>query len=234
MKTTRYGLVGNGLLANHLKKFLDLEGIEYLHWSRKENQENPWEILKECRIVLIVIKDSNIENFISQNPKLKEKTLVHFSGSITVDGTYGFHPLMTFGEDLYSLESYREIPFIGCETIEKFREIFPELKNCYYTIDKSQKELYHALCVIGGNFTTILWQKVIDGFTDDLKLPKKVLNPYLNQVCTNIMTDHVNALTGPIKRGDKLTIKKNISALKDRSWKRVYKMFNSIYKGRKR
>ncbi len=230
MKKISYGLVGNGLLATHLTHYFSMEKIPYISWIRKEDSISPAEKMKDCQVILLPISDDSIESFVTNNPKLKDKILVHFSGALSINGVLGFHPLMTFSKNLYSLEKYRSIPFIGVTECEEFSQIFPGLKNEFYIIDRDKKALYHALCVLGGNFSTMLWQKVINQFESELNLPKEVLNPYIDQVCYNIKENPDSALTGPVKRQDINTIKKNIKALNGNLWKKIYKLFNRVYK----
>lgn len=230
MKKISYGLVGNGLLATHLAHYFSMEKIPYIRWSRNKDSASPIEKMINCQVILLPISDDSIESFITNNPGLKNKILVHFSGTMSINGVNSFHPLMTFSKTLYSLEIYRSIPFIGERGSIKFSEIFPSLNNNYYLIDRDKKDLYHALCVLGGNFSTMLWQRVINQFESELNLPKEVLNPYIDQVCYNIKENHNHALTGPVKRQDVNTIRKNIKALNGNLWKKIYKLFNRVYK----
>lgn len=228
MKEQNYGLVGSGLLANHFLRLFQLENIQLTVWNRRDDTLLPEEKLSECDIILLAISDGAIEEF-SSSHKFKKSTLIHFSGALEIKGVTGFHPLMTFSQELYTLDKYRKIPFVGTEDITIFREIFPWLRNSYFQIPVDKKPLYHALCVIGGNFTTILWQKVIKDFKEELNIPEHILNPYIDQICHNIKEDYKTALTGPVKRQDKLTIRKNIKALQSRLWKRIYRLFNRVY-----
>lgn len=224
MKKQNYGIVGNGAMARHFTNYLDLEEINYIRWKRGETLDK----LRECEIIFLLISDDSIENFVSKNPTIQSKTLVHFSGALSITGTIGFHPLMTFGKELYSIDEYRSIPFIGIESTLQFYKIFPNLNNKYYKIEKSQKAYYHALCVISGNFSSIIWNKVFKSFKEDLALPEDVLIPYLKRNFSNIINNPTNSLTGPIKRQDKITMNKNMKNLNS-LWNKIYKLFNKVY-----
>lgn len=213
-------------MATHFCNYLKLEGCSHTQWSRRSN--NPLSILDDCRTLVILIKDSAIEEFIAANPQLKSKKLIHFSGALEIEHIEGFHPLMTFSKELYTLEEYREIPFIGTTQESYFRDSLPFLKNPYYKINRENKALYHSLCVIGGNFSSILWQKVFMDFQKRLNLPKEVLYPYLERVIKNITESSENSLTGPIKRDDRRTIQKNIQSLSN-PWRKIYKLFRKAY-----
>lgn len=224
MKTT-YGIIGDGRMASHMIRYLCGENIPWIRWSRKHDSLPPQEKLAQVKRVLLLISDDAILPFYKDNPWLKEKECVHFSGALHTDEIPGMHPLMTFTEELYSLETYREIPFI-CEERLSFQKFFPDLQNRTFHINARDKGLYHALCVLGGNFTVMLWQKVFKEFEERLNLPREVLTPYFRQIFTNTERDSQSALTGPVLRNDRTTIKKNIDALEDEAWKNIYRAFD--------
>lgn len=226
-----YGIVGNGNMARHFMKYLSLEKITFVYWSRNISISPIDETLKDCNTIILLISDNAIESFINKNLWLKGKTIVHFSGALHIDGVFSYHPLMTFSTKLYSLNEYREIPFIGEKNQPSFSSIFPLLKNRYYTIKPGDKPLYHALCVVSGNFTNIIWQKTFSDFESKLNIPRAVLFPYLEKSFNNIKESPFSSLTGPIKRDDRVTIKKNIKALKPSVWKKIYRLFIKAYKG---
>ena len=224
MCNINYAIVGAGKMARHMDNYFNFLGVKHLNWKRGQDIS----ILRDADIVLILISDDSIGNFIKLNPILKEKKLIHFSGALELPGVTGYHPLMTFGDKLYTLDEYQKIPFIGTSNTISFKESFPFLVNNYYKIPQEKKALYHGLCVLGGNFTTILWQKVIKDFEENLAIPREVLFPYMEKIISNIKLDSQNALTGPIKRQNKTTIKKNIKTL-GTLWGKIYKLFNRAY-----
>lgn len=217
-------------MANHLKHYLSMENIPYYSWSRSEDSCAPYSKLKDCQYIIILISDDKIVDFLQKNPDLKKLKLVHFSGSLTTKAASGIHPLMTFSDQLYSLDEYRNIPFIGEKGKTTLKDVIPGLKNPYYEISPDLKSSYHALCVISGNFTNILWHKTMKDFEDKLSLPKEILSAYLNRTMLNIRSNPFESLTGPLKRGDKLTMKRNIKALKSPVWRKIYRLFNKAYK----
>lgn len=229
MNKTTYGIIGDGLIAQHFSHYLTMLNTPFIQWSRKKDSLSPDKKLAKCNTILMLISDDSIEEFIEKNSNLTKKNLIHFSGSLSIEKAIGFHPLMTFSKDLYTLEAYKTIPFIGSKEQREFTKYFPDLKNRYYVINESQKPLYHALCVLSGNLTTLLWQKTVSDFESKLDLPSEVLEPYLTQVFKNIKSDPQKALTGPIKRGDKKTMKSNRRALKSKTWSSIYRLFNRAY-----
>jgi predicted short-subunit dehydrogenase-like oxidoreductase (DUF2520 family) len=221
-----YTIIGNGRTARHMKFYLQSQNIRVHSWNRKENTSQELQkYLNACDTVLILIKDSEIKKFVDEHPELSSKTLVHFSGSLVIPGIVGLHPLMTFSEKLYSLDFYKKIPFISEIGNETFQDIFPQLANPSAEIETSMKPLYHSLCVMGGNFTTLLWTKLFESFKEKFDFKPDLLFPYLEKISENLKEDYKTALTGPIVRKDVSTMKSNLSALENDSFADIYKSF---------
>ena len=227
MKNPTYGLVGRGRVATHMARYLDLEGLPYVVWHRAT--PSPVQAAMErADIVLLAIGDDALESFIEDQSELSDRPLVHFSGSFVLGGAHGLHPLMTFGPELYELETYRSIPFIEERGGLGFREVFPGLRNPSWAIDPEDKPLYHALCVLSGNFTTLLWSKAFREFEERLGLPREVLQPYLTRTCRNTFAAGGDALTGPLSRGDAETIERDLRALEGDGFADIFRAFISI------
>ena len=228
MKTSPYGIVGRGRVAGHLAHWFSLEDLPYVLWFR-DSPESPEHTLSTCKTIILAVNDDALETFIAVHPELRSKKMIHLSGSRTVSGVPGFHPLMTFGPELYSLDEYREIPFVTEAGGPAFTEVFPTLPNPNRELDSTKKALYHALCVISGNFTTLLWNKAFDGFEKSLGLPRDMLQPYLARIAANLASHPEGALTGPLIRGDKGTVTANLNALGDDPWQDVYRAFAALF-----
>jgi len=222
-----YGLVGRGRVATHLAHYLDLENRPFVCWHRGSSARVE-DVLGACDVILLAINDDAIESFARHRFGCDDRALVHFSGSRVVDGVHSCHPLMTFGPELYDLGTYRSMAFITERGGASFAELFPGLANPSWEIDPEQKPLYHALCVLGGNFSTMLWSKVISEFSERLGLPAEALGPYMNQVCRNVLRSGGAALTGPLQRGDTGTIRCDMEALRGDAFAEVYRAFVRI------
>ncbi len=223
-----YLIVGNGKVSRHFQFYFQSLNIPFSVWTRGSSESFD-KIAQQIEKILVLIKDDEIERFISENKKgsLKNKIFIHFSGILTSSTAESVHPLMTFGENLYDPETYSKITFITEAGRKSFREIFPELPNFSFQISKEQKALYHAYCVMSGNFTTILWQSFFD-YLKGLNIPKESAYLYLNKITENILTSG-NPLTGPLERRDIKTITKHIEALEDQPIKNIYLSFIEFY-----
>ena len=228
MNEPTYGLIGRGRVATHMARYLELEALPFVTWHRAMPSP-PEAALASAETILLAISDNAIRPFLENHVELSRRPIVHFSGSLVVDGAHGLHPLMTFGPELYDLETYRSIPFIEERGGLTFRELFPRLSNLSWTLDPDDKTLYHALCVLAGNFTTLLWSKAFEDFERRLGLPREALLPFLDQTCRNTSTTGRMALTGPLARSDMETVTRDLQALEGDPYARVYRAFTEIF-----
>jgi hypothetical protein len=139
----------------------------------------------------------------------------------------GFHPLMTFGQALYEGSVYQNLHFVGTSSETTFRQTFPNFANSYSTISADQKALYHSLCVLGGNGTTLLWSLIENEF-EKLGLPRTALAPYLQQVCQNQLQGQPGRWTGPWYRQDNKTIEAHHKALLNTPLQNLYKELEKL------
>ena len=228
----RYMIIGDGRMATHFCYYLTQMGVPHSQYSRRQCPD----FFNDQKIV-VLLSDAGITEFIEKyyTPYLKNKIIIHFSGQLYFNepNIYGAHPLMTFGQDLYDVEFYTKINFIMENTKNKlyFTDLFPELPNTSYPIPPELKAYYHALCVLSGNFTCIVWQKFFHELQNRFGIPREAGFLYLKQITQNILTNPDAALTGPLSRGDHKTIEKNIEALEKENdkFKLIYEEFVKLY-----
>lgn len=215
-------------MASHMTRYFELLGMPLRRWSRSLQQSDGIDVgsaLEACGRVLLLVSDAAIEPVVADNPALSEKMLIHFSGSLSTPVAQGMHPLCTFGTELYDLETYRQVPFVCERGKYTFEAIFPHLPNPTFTIDAGDKPLYHALAVLAGNFTYVLWTKLFSDFESRLGLPREAAIPYLRTIASNLSGGRADALTGPLTRGDSETVAANLAALQGDPFQDVYRAF---------
>ena len=226
-----YLIIGNGKLAKHLLHYFSLLGVNSNHYYYKSPVKDLDQKLKTTTHVLVLIKDDAIDSFIREYllEKCLNKIIIHCSGSLKSKYAYSAHPLMTFGDTLYNLETYKSIPFV-CELgAPKFGELIPNLPNEAYYIDGDNKAYYHALISVANNFTTILWQAVKRRTKNELDMDFNLLLPIMQQTFNNMSQDIDNSLTGALKRNDQLTIDKHLTALNGDQLSNLYQEFVNFY-----
>lgn len=228
-----YGIVGNGRVARHLIHYFAQQGLEIRRWSRRPSPTDTHdagsgqipveEALGSCPVVLVLIRDDAIEPFL-KSVDLSGRTLIHASGSVSTPFATSMHPLYTFGPELYPTAVYPRIPFVCDDDGPEFASVFPALRNPTWRIAPGDRLRYHAACVLGGNFTTLLWARAMQMFRE-VGLPAEAALPYLERTCANVAEHGSEALTGPLVRGDRRTILSNLAALEGDPWAAVYRAF---------
>lgn len=226
----QYLLIGNGRVARHFKYYLQQQGLSVLTWHRGESRNCLDDHLISATHILLLISDKAIETFIETHLlRAKEHYIIHCSGNLLTPLAYGAHPLMTFNHALYPLSIYQSIPFILDQDTPKMSKLLPGLPNPAFRIAKKDKAKYHAVCVLGGNLSCMLWQKLCQTFEQEFGLPADIVMPYLKQQMENFLVAPRQALTGPFVRNDWQTIRDNLSALVDDPFLVVYKSFLTCY-----
>lgn len=229
-----YLVVGKGRVARHMSRYFDLESLPFTRWSRQETMDAFHAKARSASHILLLISDAAIEPFHLEHlntPFYQDKTIVHFSGSLVSSHIPGAHPLMTFPDELYPLETYRKIPFIleGADhgPWPTLADLLPGLGNPVGWLPPEKKTLYHALCVLSGNFSVLLWEKMFNAFENELGLTRDLAHPYLKQIADNLVSarPEQSVLTGPLVRDDKATIDKHLETLANDPFAGVYRAF---------
>jgi predicted short-subunit dehydrogenase-like oxidoreductase (DUF2520 family) len=227
---TMYLIIGFGRMAKHFCHYLSLLHIPYLQWSRNNQSEQALQtLIRQATHIILLISDSQIEDFAKKVNIQDHQILVHFSGQLSLENIYSAHPLSTFTHELYNAENYLQIPFILEENSKTLSEILPGIPNCSYHIPRALKAYYHAICVLSANFSCILWQKFFHELENTLSLPSSVGLPYFQQTMQNLVKNPQGALTGPLARKDQKTIQANLQALENDKFQEVYQSFVKIF-----
>lgn len=226
-----YLIIGNGRVATHFHHYLSLLNLCFSTWHRRQPITELNQKLSHATHVLLLITDNAIESFVKKYRNKNNLIWIHFSGALVSDDIYGAHPLMTFNQHHYSIEAYQKISFVIDQDAPAFQTLLPGFPNQHVYLHKNKKEKYHALCVLSANFSCLLWQKLLSDFQDEFHFPADIAHPFLLQQAQNLLTDFRSALTGPLIRGDKTTIEKNLQALKGDAFQAVYQAFVNCYKG---
>ncbi len=221
----RYLVIGNGRVAHHFCRYFSLLNLSYQQWHRAQPVAELQEQLQAATHVLILISDSAIESFIQEHLAASSAVKIHFSGALVSSLAYGAHPLMTFNTGLYTLEKYQAIPFVVDQSAPEFNQLLPGLPNAHVRIAPEQKAKYHAMCVLAGNFSCLLWQKFFSTLEAEFHFPAGTGHAYLRQQMENLITDYPSAFTGPLARGDVATIRKNLAALTADPFQSIYQSF---------
>lgn len=233
-----YLFISNGRLSLHLQHYFSSLNISFTVWQRNDGDEKLATALQTATHVLILLADDAIASFTATRllplcNRRDKPLLIHCSGKLVLDYVIGAHPLMTFTtvqnhNDFYSQEIYESMAFV-IDGDSSFAELFPRLPNPHVKIAKKDRPKYHAMCVLGANFSCLLWQKVFSTFEKEFGFSKEIAYPYLQQQMQNLMQRPEIALTGPLVRNDVKTIASHLDALTHDPFKKIYEAFVTTY-----
>lgn len=243
-KPTSYLIIGSGRVARHLQHYFFLLKEHQLNSEKKSSNETSktWTLdtwdraqdplalarkIEAADNILLAISDDALENFYHKNIDGLDKICVHFSGAKQIPNTIAAHPLMTFDHDLYDFNFYRKIHFVmtGADDLQ---EGIPDFENSSSVLFSAEKAKYHALCVLGGNFTNLLISKMLQEF-EAFDIPLEASRLYIDTVVENVFADRGHSLTGPLARKDLQTIHANLKALKSDPFEEIYEAFVKAY-----
>jgi predicted short-subunit dehydrogenase-like oxidoreductase (DUF2520 family) len=185
---------------------------------------NPSDVAKLADIVFLTLPDSVIQKVAREIlPSLKlDKVLIHTSGALPSDmlpkkkriKRLSMHPIHSFADidnikgTYWGLEGDKD-------AVEMGKNIVKDLGGMPIELNKADKALYHAGILMGGPYLLVLINAGISilentGAKDGLQ----VLLPLIKSALQNLEKMGIkDAVTGPIKRGDIETVKKEIESL---------------------
>ncbi len=226
----KFALCGAGRVGTSLAYSLKAAGwgfygyysTSFPDWVKKEERIDKLDELKERNLlVLIALPDREIKRV---SKKLPSFLIVgHTSGSLdhtaihapSPRGIFSLHPLrsvpkyrMNLSHGFWGIEGDR----VGIETAKKIVRV---LKGRYLVVDTDKKPLYHLAAVLSTNLTTsllFLAHKLFEKCGI-----QKGIDLYLGETTIKNIKDmgYLGSLTGPVERGDYLTIKRDLQSLKD-------------------
>jgi 2-dehydropantoate 2-reductase len=225
-------LIGDGRLVRHLGYYFDQLGLRRAVWSRRMQAAGRCPELQALvhsgTRALLAISDAAIEPFVSTHPELWNVVRIHFSGRLASDLAIGAHPLFSFAGTLYERELYSRIPFIIDRDAPPLAFLIPGLPNPSFFIEPERRARYHALSVMAGNFTTLLWMKFFFELDRELGITREHALPYLESI-TRGLAGKGAPLSGPLSRGDHDTLQRNLDALHGDPFEDVYRAFVAAF-----
>ena len=233
--------IGNGKVSRHFVKYFAGLNLSFESWRTPRDFSADFFRNFRATHVWILVSDRAIEEVYERlKAGLTEfgnegaPRFIHTSGATILPGITGAHPLMTFGDVLYGLESYRRIPFVVENLYDGVtpNEVLGGLPNLAVYLDPGKRALYHSLVSVAGNFPALLWAEVFTHFERDLGFSRDLLAPFLFQTLGNVLASGEDALTGPLVRGDTPTIIKHRAVLADTPLSEIYGAFETFYENR--
>ncbi len=193
---------------------------------------------KKSDIIFLTVPDSEIVNAANKIKKfLSEKQIVvHTSGALSSDiikflPSYvaSLHPLKSFADPVMAASSIRGtlFTFEGDDVAESvLKNIVEKMEGKFVRINPEDKIRYHLAAALAANYTVSLANisaNILESLGFERADAESALANLLEGVVVNIKNKGIIAsLTGPIERGDVLTVKKHLESVKDPILKNIY------------
>lgn len=220
-------IIGRGKLAQHLIHAFRAHRMPFQHSADARNiKDDPTLLLKlTCSShVWILTKDDAIQGIVDFIKSMKDDVkFIHSAGALHIPGTTTLHPLMTFAEGMYDPAIYWNLPWIS---FSNEPEIQAPFLNQRITLSADDRTRYHAACVMISNFSNLLWT---GGANLVPSLSREHFLPILTTTLQNFVLAGKDALTGPLKRGDVITVDKHMTALAKLPEQKLYESFTTYY-----
>ncbi len=192
------------------------------------------DIPQNVKIIFLSVPDSQIEitakKIAELNINTKDKLFIHLSGSLNVDSlkslskrnakTASFHIMQTFpNKEIAKIkDSYTAVECNDVQSFNYLMRLAENLKLKPIKLNSEAKVYYHLAGVFAANFLTgnlfnsdKIFRNTESKKVNVLEVMKPIIDSTLNNINKNGFT---NSLSGPIERGDYLTVKNHIKAIK--------------------
>ena len=197
------------------------------------------DIVNSSEIIFITVNDNAVEQVWEALKELpvQGKIICHCSGVLSSSVFSGIDQMKAFGYSIHPIyainsktTSYKEIGKAhftiegSTERLSQVRSLLEQCGNPVTVISPEDKSKYHAACVISSNLVVALAQigeRLLRECGFSKEEAKKALMPLFYDNCKAVVEKGtVEALTGPVSRGDVETLQKHLEVLdpKDRLW----------------
>lgn len=199
-------------------------------------------LAEESDLIFIATPDDRIVDVWKEltNYSIQGKVLCHFSGSLSSvvfsnredKGVYAcsLHPMYAFSDKFTSYKKLNQVMFTAEgdeEALSVVCSVFRGFGNDVAIISSDKKVRYHAAASMISNMMIGLYEKSLQMFLDcgfEREKARKLVEPLVAGNVTKMLADDSKeALTGPIERGDKVTIERHLQQL-TREEKELYQI----------
>lgn len=206
------------------------------------------DLIRASDTLFITVPDGEIGNVWDciAEYDLTDKIICHFSGSLSSNvfsgiehtGAVGvsIHPMYAFSDKFTSYQQFHTACLVmegDSEAVQPMQILFAEkLGHLVQQIRTEDKVKYHAAAAMASNDMVALLEVAIRllaecGFSNEDSLV--LLRPLIqNNVQTMLEKGAVEALTGPVERGDMETVQKHLDALRGGPAEAVYRDLGNV------
>ena len=195
--------------------------------------ENLEDLIKSSDVIFLTVPDGSIRSVYEQviEYPVEGKFICHCSGALSARDTfpgirdkgafgYSVHPLFAVSDKYRAYEELADVFFAvegDEEHIADIEGMMRDLWLKYQRIDSSSKTGYHCAAAMVSNLMVGLIAQGVDilkgcGFSEDDALA--AVGPLIRGNVQHVLEDGMApSLTGPLERGDALTLKKHLDVL---------------------
>lgn len=209
---------------------------------------NEIEVVNEADVIFITTPDSEIEKvceyFSSRVYFNSGHSVVHMSGGLSSEvlksagsqgaSIFSLHPLQSFAQVDKAVEDLKNTFFTleGKGDKSRILSLLEGINNRYVEIYPEKKALYHAAASIASNYLVALANislKLLQECGFSRAQAREVAGTLMGGTIKNIEDyDTVEALTGPIARGDNYTVEKHIKVLKEQGYDDILDVYRLL------
>ena len=203
-------------------------------------------LIHDSDAIFITVPDNAISEIYQKirTFELQDKYICHCSGALSAaqafpdlaqTGAYGIsiHPLFPISS---KYDAYRELPgaFFCLEGDAQAVEVFaPLLGKCGVQVqrmDAAHKTQYHLACTMASNLVCALAQQsmeLLEGCGFSAERARQALAPLMRSNLQHILeSGAIEALTGPVERGDADTVRKHLQCLTGAEEREIYRILS--------
>ncbi|ABN51605.1 MAG TPA: DUF2520 domain-containing protein [Hungateiclostridium thermocellum] len=209
--------------------------------------------VKNSDVIFISVSDNNIievaEEIVRKvdNDALRSKTFIHMSGALTAKALKPLENLGAYTGSLHPIQSVADkdsgwkklyniyYGFEGCEEALKHAlTVVKSFEGKLIKIKEQDKTLYHAAACIISNYTVTLSYvayKILESIGFDRETADKAFLPLIKNTVHNIeRLGSIDALTGPVSRGDNSVVEQHVKSLRalDKELEKMYKVIGRM------
>ena len=185
------------------------------------------------KIVIIAVPDAEIaqvaEQIAGNCGPLKGMVFLHTSGALTSDELLplkrkgaaigSMHPLQTFSKKKERTDFAEVFCAIegDADAVKAARAVSRMIGARHFSIRKRDKIVYHIAAVCASNYLVTLLsvtERLGRSISLNQRTVRRIIAPLVRRTIENVLhTSPAEALTGPIKRGDGVTVSRHLRAL---------------------
>lgn len=215
-------------------------------FAETETYSSLCKLVEESDVIFITTPDGVIPQVWGEllHQDISNRIICHFSGSLSSHvfsgreeaGASGIsmHPMYAFSDKFHSYEQFHTAYLTlegDPEAVAVMKPMWEAIGHPVLTLKAEDKIKYHAAAAMASNEMLGLMQASLDilsecGFSE--KDSMALLTPLVQgNIASMLEKGCVNALTGPVERGDTQTVRKHLQALEGSKAGKIYQSLGS-------